>query len=104
MEQHGSASQINKLAENLKRELKTTLSMDNLCPQDPPCAGVRACDSRPVRKRYNCIAHLLFSHTTNRIDVELGARLFRHLVALPIAYFDHAARATVWRACARLMR
>jgi ATP-binding cassette, subfamily B, bacterial HlyB/CyaB len=29
----------------------------------------------------------LFSHTTNRIDVELGARLFRHLLALPIAYF-----------------
>jgi ATP-binding cassette, subfamily B, bacterial HlyB/CyaB len=30
----------------------------------------------------------LFSHTTNRIDVELGARLFRHLVALPIGYFQ----------------
>jgi ATP-binding cassette, subfamily B, bacterial HlyB/CyaB len=30
----------------------------------------------------------LFSHTTNRIDVELGARLFRHLMALPIAYFQ----------------
>jgi subfamily B ATP-binding cassette protein HlyB/CyaB len=30
----------------------------------------------------------LFSHTTNRIDVELGARLFRHLLALPIAYFE----------------
>ncbi len=30
----------------------------------------------------------LFSHTTNRIDVELGARLFRHLVALPLAYFQ----------------
>ncbi len=29
----------------------------------------------------------LFSHTTNRIDVELGARLFRHLLALPVAYF-----------------
>lgn len=29
----------------------------------------------------------LFSHTTNRIDVELGARLFRHLVALPLGYF-----------------
>ena len=29
----------------------------------------------------------LFSHTTNRIDVELGARLFRHLFALPVAYF-----------------
>ncbi|HZR88039.1 MAG TPA: ABC transporter transmembrane domain-containing protein [Bradyrhizobium sp.] len=30
----------------------------------------------------------VFSHTTNRIDVELGARLFKHLVALPIAYFE----------------
>jgi ATP-binding cassette, subfamily B, bacterial HlyB/CyaB len=30
----------------------------------------------------------LFAHTTNRIDVELGTRLFRHLVALPIAYFQ----------------
>lgn len=28
-----------------------------------------------------------FSHTANRIDVELGARLFRHLVALPLPYF-----------------
>jgi subfamily B ATP-binding cassette protein HlyB/CyaB len=30
----------------------------------------------------------VFSHTTNRIDVELGARLFRHLVALPVSYFE----------------
>jgi subfamily B ATP-binding cassette protein HlyB/CyaB len=30
----------------------------------------------------------LFAHTTNRVDVELGARLFRHLVALPMAYFQ----------------
>ncbi len=30
----------------------------------------------------------LFSHTTNRIDVELGARLFRHLLALPLSYFQ----------------
>jgi subfamily B ATP-binding cassette protein HlyB/CyaB len=30
----------------------------------------------------------LFAHTTNRIDVELGARLFRHLISLPIAYFQ----------------
>lgn len=29
----------------------------------------------------------VFSHTTNRIDVELGAKLFRHLVALPLGYF-----------------
>lgn len=30
----------------------------------------------------------LFAHTTNRIDVELGARLFRHLISLPLAYFQ----------------
>jgi subfamily B ATP-binding cassette protein HlyB/CyaB len=30
----------------------------------------------------------VFAHTTNRIDVELGARLFKHLLALPLAYFQ----------------
>src|SRR5579859_192483 len=30
----------------------------------------------------------VFAHTTNRIDVELGARLFRHLISLPIGYFQ----------------
>lgn len=30
----------------------------------------------------------LFAHTTSRIDVELGARLFRHLLALPLSYFQ----------------
>lgn len=30
----------------------------------------------------------VFSHTTSRIDVELGARLFRHLVHLPLAWFQ----------------
>ena len=30
----------------------------------------------------------LFSHTTNRVDVELGSRLFNHLLALPMAYFE----------------
>lgn len=30
----------------------------------------------------------VFAHTTSRIDVELGARLFRHLVQLPLAYFQ----------------
>ncbi len=28
------------------------------------------------------------SHTTNRIDVELGQRLFRHLESLPVSYFE----------------
>ncbi|MGC0155355.1 type I secretion system permease/ATPase [Chromobacterium vaccinii] len=30
----------------------------------------------------------VFAHTTSRIDVELGARLFRHLLALPLAYYE----------------
>lgn len=30
----------------------------------------------------------IFSHTTSRIDVELGARLFRHMLDLPIAWFE----------------
>lgn len=30
----------------------------------------------------------LLSHTTNRVDLELGARLFGHLMALPLAYFE----------------
>jgi subfamily B ATP-binding cassette protein HlyB/CyaB len=29
----------------------------------------------------------LFSHTTNRIDVQLGSKLYKHLMQLPIAYF-----------------
>jgi subfamily B ATP-binding cassette protein HlyB/CyaB len=31
----------------------------------------------------------LFTHTTNRVDVELGARLFRHLAMLPLSYFEN---------------
>ncbi len=30
----------------------------------------------------------LFSHTAQRIDVGLGAKLFNHLLALPISYFE----------------
>ncbi|KGM57224.1 peptidase C39 [Lysobacter arseniciresistens ZS79] len=30
----------------------------------------------------------VFSHTTSKIDVELGARLFRHVLTLPLAYFE----------------
>ncbi|MDT7834851.1 ABC transporter transmembrane domain-containing protein [Aquabacterium sp. OR-4] len=30
----------------------------------------------------------VFSHTTSRIDVELSSRLFRHLLSLPLAYFQ----------------
>jgi subfamily B ATP-binding cassette protein HlyB/CyaB len=34
------------------------------------------------------LRNYLFAHTTNRIDVELGARLFRHLISLPLTYFQ----------------
>jgi subfamily B ATP-binding cassette protein HlyB/CyaB len=30
----------------------------------------------------------VFVHTTSRVDVELGAKLYRHLLALPLAYFE----------------
>ncbi|NGZ98090.1 MAG: type I secretion system permease/ATPase [Nitrospira sp. WS110] len=30
----------------------------------------------------------LLSHTTNRIDVTLGAQLFRHILTLPLSYFE----------------
>lgn len=42
----------------------------------------------PFEAIFSALRTWLFSHTTSRIDVELGARLFRHLVALPISYFQ----------------
>lgn len=30
----------------------------------------------------------LFAHTTNRVDSELSARMFRHLLNLPLSYFE----------------
>jgi len=30
----------------------------------------------------------IFAHTASRIDVELGSKLFRHLVTLPLSYFQ----------------
>ncbi|RMN31010.1 hypothetical protein ALQ61_03638 [Pseudomonas coronafaciens pv. zizaniae] len=30
----------------------------------------------------------VFAHTASRIDVELGSKLFRHLITLPLAYFQ----------------
>ncbi|MGE8162799.1 type I secretion system permease/ATPase [Paraburkholderia sp. NPDC080076] len=35
----------------------------------------------------NGIRTWVFAHTSSKIDVELGARLFRHLLGLPLAYF-----------------
>lgn len=36
----------------------------------------------------SAMRHYLFTHTTNRVDVELGAKLFRHLLHLPLSYFE----------------
>lgn len=30
----------------------------------------------------------VFSHTTNRVDVELGSKLYKHMLSLPISYFN----------------
>jgi subfamily B ATP-binding cassette protein HlyB/CyaB len=34
------------------------------------------------------LRNYVLAHTTSRMDVELGARLFRHLLALPLGYFE----------------
>lgn len=36
----------------------------------------------------NTLRTYVFSHTTSRIDVTLGADLFRHLLRLPLSYFE----------------
>jgi len=36
----------------------------------------------------NILRTYVFTHTTSRIDVNLGVRLFRHLFALPLRYFE----------------
>ena len=42
---------------------------------------------------FQCLIGILrtyiLTHTTNKLDVILGSRLFRHLVALPLPYFEH---------------
>ncbi|WP_083921076.1 type I secretion system permease/ATPase [Hahella ganghwensis] len=35
----------------------------------------------------NGLRNYVFSHTTNRVDVSLGAKLYNHLTHLPVAYF-----------------
>ncbi|WP_422450653.1 MULTISPECIES: type I secretion system permease/ATPase [unclassified Endozoicomonas] len=36
----------------------------------------------------NGLRNYVFSHTTNRVDVVLGSRLFSHLLRLPVAFFQ----------------
>jgi subfamily B ATP-binding cassette protein HlyB/CyaB len=48
------------------------------------------------------LRNYLFAHTTNRIDVELGARLFRHLISLPLTYFQTRRAGTRSLVCVSL--
>lgn len=36
----------------------------------------------------NGLRTYMMSHTTNRVDLELGMRLFKHMLALPLSYFE----------------
>jgi subfamily B ATP-binding cassette protein HlyB/CyaB len=36
----------------------------------------------------NMLRNYVFAHTATRVDVELGARLFSHLISLPLAWFQ----------------
>ncbi|MGB5777840.1 MAG: type I secretion system permease/ATPase [Allopontixanthobacter sediminis] len=36
----------------------------------------------------SALRNWLFAHTSNRVDAELSAALFKHLVALPLSYFE----------------
>jgi subfamily B ATP-binding cassette protein HlyB/CyaB len=49
------------------------------------CVALLACSLFEVL--LTGLRNYVFSHTTNRIDVELGSRLYRHLMSLPIKYF-----------------
>ncbi|WP_346354326.1 peptidase domain-containing ABC transporter [Azotosporobacter soli] len=40
------------------------------------------------RSVMNMIRTYLFTHTTNKIDVILGSRMFRHLMRLPLRFFE----------------
>ena len=59
----------------------------------------RARDAWACSKPFcNFLRAYTLNHTTNRIDVELGRRLFHHLFRLPVAYFEtRAAGQTVAR-------
>jgi len=36
----------------------------------------------------NLLRNYIFAHTTSKIDAKLGAKLFHHLLALPVIYFE----------------
>lgn len=37
----------------------------------------------------NLVRNYIFIHTTSKIDARLGARIFKHLISLPLVYFEN---------------
>ena len=42
-----------------------------------------------IQSVLNCVRTYLLNHTTNKLDAILGTRLFRHLISLPVPYYEH---------------
>lgn len=42
-----------------------------------------------VQSVLNGVRTYLLNHTTNKLDAILGTRLFRHLISLPVPYYEH---------------
>ena len=55
---------------------------------DTGCAGVSHDRRVTFDVTLGGLRSFVFSHTACRVDVQLGAKLFSHLLALPLAYFD----------------
>ncbi len=53
---------------------------------DVLCVGLLLVSSFEVL--LGCLRAYVLNHTTNRIDVRLGADLYRHLLRLPVAWFE----------------
>ena len=42
-----------------------------------------------VQSLLSALRTYLMNHTTNKVDAILGTRLFRHLISLPVPYYEH---------------
>lgn len=62
------------------------LAHQGLTTLDVLCVGLLAIALFDVV--LNGLRNYVLSHTTNRVDVTLGAQLFKHLMHLPLAYFQ----------------
>ena len=68
LEQHKKIKLLGRKRRNDDRKVKHTKSKD---------------DNKVIK-----IKTYLMNHTTNKLDAILGTRLFRHLIALPLPYYE----------------